>query len=93
MKAMSTARSFEALQLRQVQGGDADGDVLGLGQAGQAQPAGADRLDMRWPGVDEGDVVAEPGEVPADIAADRSGADEDHPGAHRCLLRGIRAGA
>ncbi len=50
--------------------------VLGSGHAGQFQAARPDRLDMLGPGIDQRDVMAEPRQMAADLAADRAGADE-----------------
>jgi hypothetical protein len=52
------------------------------GQAAQAQPAAAHRLDMLGPGVDEGDVHAVAGHVPPGVAADGTGADDGNALAH-----------
>jgi hypothetical protein len=66
----------QLLHIGDVHGVDADGAVLGLGHAVEVHPLLAHRLHMRGPRVDQSDVVAERGQVRADVAADRAGADE-----------------
>jgi len=42
----------------------------------ELEPPGADRLDVLRPGIDQGDVVPEMGEVAADIPAERARAHD-----------------
>jgi hypothetical protein len=78
----------ERLHVREVQRRDRHGDVLALLDAGQRQAPRADRLDMRRPGIDQRHVMAEPGQVAAEIAADRAGPDEGDTWTHSRFSHG-----
>src|SRR5262249_8753827 len=61
----------------------------GLVRPGDLEALLADRLDLLGPGVDQGDVVAGPGQETADIAADRACADEKDSWAHARIISGF----
>ena len=70
------------LDLGQVQGLRAGEHEFVGGDALERKAVAADRLDMLGPGVDQRDVEPVMGEVPAGIAADSPGADDDDPLVH-----------
>ncbi len=79
MKPMSKSRA-EPLQLVHV-----DRDRLGLEGivgTGDRDALAAQRLDLLGPGIHQGDLVAGPREERAQVAADRTRADEEHPLGH-----------